>query len=122
MKMAIMRRGGAKLDVRGKLGEWVREINGTRMRAEPSAWARKYIIAASLSFFDCEIRIRGSRESRLSSKEVQVIRRLLDETTIRVLMVRRREKRNVCGSDLIMCTCGRRQGHRRGMSPVAYGV
>ena len=42
-----------------------------RRRPDPIAWAKKYFIAASLSRFIEELVIRGTNESKLSSRPIQ---------------------------------------------------
>lgn len=78
----------------------------TRRREEPRAWARKYLMAASPSFFVWERRIKGISERRFSSKEAQIIKRLLAERANRGLVRRRRVKRVEWGRGLIMVFAG----------------
>lgn len=68
--------------VKANSGLWViieREINSME---EPVAWARKYFVAASVSWFEEEEVIRGMKDSIFSSKEAHKVIKLEDEHAI----------------------------------------
>lgn len=53
--------------------------------AEPRAWARKYLMALSVSWLQCDCNISGTNDSRLISMEIQATNQLVLDRAMVVL-------------------------------------
>jgi len=62
--------------------------------ADPRAWNKKYLIEASISWFDEEINIRGIKEIKLNSRANQTIIQWELESAIKVL-IKSEEAKNI---------------------------
>lgn len=60
---------------------------------EASAWNRKYLMAASFSWLDLEVKRSGTKEYILSSRPAQIVIQLLDDKTTTTPNKRVKEKR-----------------------------
>lgn len=67
------------------------------IRADPRAWAKKYLRAASVSWFDFVLRIRGIKLIKFSSMATQARNQLGLDRAISVLAIRVNEKMKVDG-------------------------
>lgn len=66
----------------GPIVVWAANIL-SKIPPDPSAWVKKYLIAASFSWFELEKIIIGIKEYKLSSSPIQSIRQLLAESVIK---------------------------------------
>lgn len=89
-RLVVIRRRGITLFVKGDALEINSILNNSR--AEPIAWARKYLIAASVSCWVLLIDIRGIKDIRFSSKAVQIRSQWEEDKAIIVLDTKVKEK------------------------------
>lgn len=60
---------------------------------EASAWKRKYLMAASFSWLDLDVKRRGTNEYKFNSRPAQIVIQLFDDRTTITPNSRVKEKR-----------------------------
>lgn len=73
---------------------WYKNMLEYNITAEPRACARKYLIAASISWFVLCWSINGMKDNRLISIEIQAISQFVLESAIMVLVTKNNENRS----------------------------